>query len=394
MPPWCCLLGQHSLERLAVIELQQVCIASASCHVLATEAEAGSENLVLVGNGASGPLLASLQPDLSAPSSNLPQRAMAEVSRLQDLCGGSSLAMVASASLAAQESMLLLALGLCDGTVLLLRHEKSPDWQLCGRHVVSSSGSMIVACGFASHGMFAVAADGARRLWLSGSACSAETANRRDAGGGDVGAPGGYPASGSDAETYPRVPPQPSSEPDQRGRRPLKSQERQGEGHTQGEKDTCRSAKAAEASGPSHAEIQALINQTIQEIAELESQEQFWSQTSEACEQLFVEAEEPPAELPPVVPPSPPKIPRLPRERAGDPKLVKNPRACTDSVDPAELSRAYLARACAPKARARQPFRLPTSTIASKLRNPWENSIESLSFNPLEHHIKSLAKLF
>ncbi|CAE8595792.1 unnamed protein product, partial [Polarella glacialis] len=85
-----------------------------------------------------------------------------------------------------------------------------------------------------------------------------------------------------------------------------------------------------------------------------------------------------------------PKIARMPKERYLDPKWASVQR---ELLDPIEISLAYLDKSCRPSVEPEGPY-WPQSAApeVARIRDPWENSIESLSFNPLEHHVKSLCR--
>lgn len=164
------------------------------------------------------------------------------------------------------------------------------------------------------------------------------------------------------------------------------------------EEARCSSGPDVEEAGwtplPPSAELEALIEQTAREIAELESQEQFWADGSDVDDldrQRYHETAPLPS-LTPLQAPAPPRIQRLGRESRLDSKWARLQR---ELADPIEISRAYLDRVCRPQPEPAVPYMVPKEVVdevVDSTRNPWQNSIESLSYNPLEFHIKSLCR--
>lgn len=173
-------------------------------------------------------------------------------------------------------------------------------------------------------------------------------------------------------------------------------------GHARGKARASRdapgleSAPGAEELGwtplPPSDKLEALIQQTAREIAELESQEQFWADSSDVDEDWHQREPELLPSLAPVEAPTPPRIQRLGRERRVDPKWA---RLQKELVDPIESSRAYLDRICRPQPEPVVPHRLPQGfldEVMAATRNPLEDFTEILSYDPLEFHIRSLCR--
>lgn len=97
--------------------------------------------------------------------------------------------------------------------------------------------------------------------------------------------------------------------------------------------------------------------------------------------------------LPPVEAPEPPKISRISREAWVDPKWDKARR---ELIDPLPLLRSYLDRTCRPPLSAPKPCWVPANTpgIAEPGSDFWEGSVETMTVDPVEQHIKNLCKPF
>ncbi|CAE7457387.1 unnamed protein product [Symbiodinium natans] len=135
---------------------------------------------------------------------------------------------------------------------------------------------------------------------------------------------------------------------------------------------------------PLTAELEALIGKTLREIQVLENQEKLWSQP-EPDLQLEFKAEQLQHSFSKVNVPSPPQIPRAKRPPATGAREAEE--------EAVEHCRRFLAEACRPHVKIRMAYPVPhleVSQVADmQLRRPFENSLESMSFNPLEFRIRS-----
>ena len=136
--------------------------------------------------------------------------------------------------------------------------------------------------------------------------------------------------------------------------------------------------------GGSVPELDSLIDQTLREIQELESQEEMWSKP--AIRDLEV-VDTKHAPLPPVDPPKAPFILRAKKTIGGAEERLE--RCAAEQKRRGEI-RAYLKEACKPVRRPLMPMQVPKVEISdSEMRRPWEASIETLSYNPLKSQIRS-----
>lgn len=412
----CVLLALRTLEMLACIDLQCSANGGGCLHLMSL-----NNMLLLAGNcrratdsSPACPALVSWHVAIDevaqkSPCSGAAIALHADVCWLEEIHASGNL--VATASVL--EHLRILALGLSDGTIVLLREfAQQSTWQTCGCHSVAACASTIVACGFVAwkthaavtetlalaHGLFAASEDGARRLWLSGVGGSEPTGAREH-----VAAPQklqGSQLAPSSAEAAVAAPRRRSDDKrhlhqDARnlapsgkkaeGSRPAESSRRPLGPDNKLDLDL-NAVSSFVPPLPSHSELEALIDLAVREIAELEEQEEQLVRNKPATIQPELSENSRSDGLPPLAPvaaPSPPKLARVPRAQVHH-----------DLLDPLEVTRAYLARSCRPVVQPQALLPLPSaaSQLARTAEDIWENSIESLSFNPLEHHIKSLCR--
>ncbi|CAE7838657.1 unnamed protein product [Symbiodinium sp. CCMP2592] len=129
---------------------------------------------------------------------------------------------------------------------------------------------------------------------------------------------------------------------------------------------------------PLTAELEELIDKTICEIQELESQErQCLLQDSDFCQEVTPELQQ---NFSKVDVPSPPQIPRARRPVTTGAREAE--------VEAVEHCRRFLAQACRPQVKIRTPYAVPKFDLTdTELRRPLEKSLESMSFDPLAFRI-------
>ncbi|CAE7944235.1 hypothetical protein AK812_SmicGene23436 [Symbiodinium microadriaticum] len=129
---------------------------------------------------------------------------------------------------------------------------------------------------------------------------------------------------------------------------------------------------------PLTAELEELIDKTISEIQELESQERlFLLQESDSSQDARAELRQ---NFSKVDVPSPPQIPRA--------KRPVTTGAREAEVEAVEHCRRFLAQACRPQVKIRTPYAVPKFDLTDvELRHPFEKSLESMSFDPLQFRI-------
>lgn len=258
----------------------------------------------------------------------------------------------------------LIALGLSDGSVLVLRGSLQSngcigDFQVAGRHQLISSGQIapVIDCGFAiwtsvgveeKLALFAASASGKHQLWITKAPASEAHVSEVSVDGDDM----------------PRTAPAPTEE-------------------------TCIMADVAEIDDeplPPRHELADLIRRTALEIEMLEHEQQKLIHNEEDEVQSVPE----PTALPAIDVPDPPKISRIARAQCIDPKWARKQQ---ELVDPTEITRAYLDRACRPQGKVHQPHWIPSEFVRMhKTQQPWESAVESFSVDPLEAHVKSLCQ--
>ncbi|CAE7271390.1 unnamed protein product [Symbiodinium sp. CCMP2456] len=129
---------------------------------------------------------------------------------------------------------------------------------------------------------------------------------------------------------------------------------------------------------PLTAELEELIDKTITEIQELESQERlFLLQESDSSQDARAELRQNFSKVDVL---SPPQIPRA--------KRPVTTGAREAEVEAVEHCRRFLAQACRPQVKIRTPYAVPKFDLTdAELRHPFEKSLESMSFDPLEFRI-------
>jgi len=135
-----------------------------------------------------------------------------------------------------------------------------------------------------------------------------------------------------------------------------------------------------------------LVQQTEREIRALEGMENRLRAQLSVHRQDETDINDPPTE--PLIgldAPAAPRIPRIAREQRMDAKWASAQR---DLVDPMESSRAYLDQVCRARPKTTAPYWVPVSAVdLSRLKlNVRESSLESLSSDPLEKHLKDLCR--
>jgi len=267
----------------------------------------------------------------------------------------------------------LVACGLSDGTICMLRATARPEmFEVCGRHSLSDSQcAPLVSCGFTAWSqpsvggqlaLFAVTSSSQHRLWIS-----------------RLAPPVAIAAGGQPSATAPVSDDIASL-------------------HISLDSDSCWTmchdgadcvpdSLAAQLPAPPTRDLEALIAQTAQEIAALE-----WEATAldEVDEEEHPQPLPRPSALLALDVPSPPKITRLSREQFLNPRWV---RAQRELVDPVEIARSYLDRACQPEQKPFQPYWVASDvTDALVTRQPLDSAVSLLSVDPLELHVKSLCQ--
>eukprot|EP00435_Cladocopium_sp_Y103_P070413 s193_g35.t1 len=133
-------------------------------------------------------------------------------------------------------------------------------------------------------------------------------------------------------------------------------------------------------------DLEFLIDQTMREIRELETKEQIWSQPDDF---LGYETQALESTLRPLPTVDPPEAPRMLRARKSTGRIESQQRQVTE-VARRKAVREYLREACKPRPRALVAMVAPKLEISdAQMRRPWENSMESLSYNPLAARIHS-----
>eukprot|EP00439_Symbiodinium_sp_Y106_P070701 s1009_g12.t1 len=129
---------------------------------------------------------------------------------------------------------------------------------------------------------------------------------------------------------------------------------------------------------PLTAELEELIDKTICEIQELESQErQCLLQESDSSQDARAEVQQ---NFSKVDVPSPPQIPRARRPVTTGAREAE--------VEAVEHCRRFLAQACRPQVKIRTPYAVPKFDLTdTELRHPFDESLESMSFDPLAFRI-------
>lgn len=323
----------------------------------------------------------------AAPPQQGPRRCRLPAALLAD---GASV--TCAALLAGEPASLMLCVGLSSGEFLVfrgvddcIRPGRGGCFQVCGHHRLEataspSMASPVAACGFAAWGgaserrqvaLFAASASGAHRLWLTGGA-------------------GPGPAAYASEVEVPR--PQP---------RPLPAPTPAPAGAALALRAAASAPWLAEPAPPActlvalrpESDLERLIKRTAREIADLEGEEANLLADIEASR---AEPHRPPPRPEQLVPLELPEAPlrmRLPREARVDARWATAQR---ELLDPAEISRAYLDRACCPSAKPGGPY-WPSPWTAEELtsqrRRLQGRPHEAIMSDPLENHVRSLCAL-
>jgi hypothetical protein len=142
---------------------------------------------------------------------------------------------------------------------------------------------------------------------------------------------------------------------------------------------------------PKH-QLEALISRTELEIEMLEHEAMRCARDDQGVEEEMERPQPLPAPmpLPTLEVPTPPKISRLGRGHVLDPKWV---RAQRELVDPVDVTRSYLDRACRPQPKPVQPHWVTIKAADSRRKaQSQETAVSRLSYDPLEIHVKSLCQ--
>jgi len=426
-------IGLQTLEMLTVVDLGQIQVS----HIASWGQALGRNTGYPTGTNA---LLVVATAPLAVASLYLEdlQASVEDGFRWCPLLGHFPNADVVCAATLATAPAPLAALGFSDGSVCVLRGSTNTqqagrhlDLDVCGKHRLAVGGtSPVVACGFAvwsqshdsdSHALFAAAASGGYRLWIKGGAAHVPAHATKGAvvhqGPYEHSPPRvssnnvsvGLPLSSQDDSAQPTsqmhyfpmnvdasarhedlTPWGPSSRPcsslpnhlNPPLAPPLPHPALGGTAHI---------ASTAEASPPG-LELDAVIKRTVQEIALLEAEQNKLLDSDAVLvdEQKEVVTTPESASLIALDVPDAPRIARVSRENQADHKYA---RAQRELVDPIEITRAYLDRTCRPQRKVQEPYWVPFDPDASRIaRDPYECSIASLSFDPLEFQVKSLCR--
>mmetsp|Transcript_42524 Transcript_42524/g.92419 ORF Transcript_42524/g.92419 Transcript_42524/m.92419 type:complete len:214 (-) Transcript_42524:9-650(-) len=134
-------------------------------------------------------------------------------------------------------------------------------------------------------------------------------------------------------------------------------------------------------------DLELLIDRTMREIRELETKEQIWSQPDDSgdvsTQALELTVSQP---LPTVAFPEAPGILRARKTTGG----VESQQRQVTEVARRKALREYLREACKPRPKALVCMVAAKPEISdAQMRRPWENSMESLSYNPLAARLRS-----
>jgi len=303
----------------------------------------------------------------------------------------------------------LVVLGLSDGSVCLLRsietHFCAGSLQLCGRHFIApEEESPVVACGFAADvkadedhrpPLFAATCAGRRRLWITGGVCRGATASPAEQQALSASrttalldCPPVHRATSEPLGKTDLGPADVPRDPPRAAACPPKVLNSDAEDHGGGGDSAARQPMMGPEDGPlpRWSELEALIDQTAREIAELEGQEALSAMRDDGD----LQAATPVPQLPPFSEPRSPRIARVARASCLNQKWA---RAQRELIDPAELTRSFLDRSVMPQPKPPEPWWVPEDCPEVSMdRDRWECSIESLSFDPLAYHVRSLCR--